>query len=288
MCPAKLKKRTRLLLVLQIRRKKVATDTAQKIVAKRVMQNFTATRSINLEKSKKLRYETPSPLQLAVLLETRLVNVQMTLLLQKLRKFIVRRLESGGNFFDLFRKKTGRDVNTHDITEVFFQCTIGGMNTSLEITCQGGHVRSEETGFFDFFGQANVMIAFALLAPIHQLLIFGDVDRFFDEIDLLKRFRFCVFQIEFVSAVGTVGEFEFDDFIDQFGCDGLSEVLLVTGLGSLFAFFLFVVFVLRFGRFDDVGGGRFGGVLRVLFEHRDFFECGFVQCCDLCNLFLKF
>jgi hypothetical protein len=57
-------------------------------------------------------------------------------------------------------------------------------------------------------------------------------------------------------------------------------MLGVTGLGSLFPFRL--VSLLVFRRFNDVGGGRFRGVGRVLFEFGDarfespvFFESGF-------------
>ena len=61
-----------------------------------------------------------------------------------------------------------------------------------------------------------------MFAPVHQLLVFGNGKRFFNEFDLLGGFRFYFSEVELMSAVGTFGEFEFDDFIDQFGSDGFS------------------------------------------------------------------
>ena len=73
------------------------------------------------------------------------------------------------------------------------------------------------------------MIALAMVAPIRQLLVFGNGKGFFDEFDLLSCFWFYFGEVELLSAVGTFGEFEFDNFIDQFGSDGFAEVLFVTG-----------------------------------------------------------
>ena len=77
-----------------------------------------------------------------------------------------------------------------------------------------------------------------------------------------------LFEVEFVSAIGTSGEFEFDDFANEFGSEGLSEVLLVSLLCSNFSFTSFFVF--WFGRFNDIGGERLGRIARVLFECGNF------------------
>ena len=121
---------------------------------------------------------------------------------------------------------------------------------------------------------------------------FGAIDhRFFDEFDLLGCFRFYFGEIEFVSAIGTVGEFEFDDCGNEFGSDGLSKVLFVSFLCSDFSLAPFFVF--WFGRFNDIGGGRFRGVAGVLlkfgnecFEFSDFFERGFEQCFEFGDAFV--
>jgi len=60
-----------------------------------------------------------------------------------------------------------------------------------------------------------------------------------------------------------VGEFEFDDLIDQLGSNGLPKVLFVTGLGSDVAF-RSSLFVFRLRRLNNVGGGG-------LKEVREFF-----------------
>ena len=143
MCPTELKKRFRLLLVLQVGREKVAADAAEEILAERIMQHLAATRGVDLEKREKFRNETPSPL---------------------LRDF-------------------GRRVG----------------------------------------------------------------------------------EVEFMSAIGALGQFELDDFVDEFRCDGLAQVLLVTLLAAGLAFLtgafaLTVTFVFAFGlggfrRLDDIDGG---------------------------------
>ncbi len=66
----------------------------------------------------------------------------------------------------------------------------------------------------------DVMVTLAVLAPVHQLLIFRDDKRLCDEFDLLRGFCFGFGEIEFVSAIGTGGEFELDDFVDEFGREG--------------------------------------------------------------------
>jgi hypothetical protein len=109
--------------------------------------------------------------------------------------------------------------------------------------------------------------AWTLFTPILQLLVFGDGDGFFDEFDVLGDLRFDVGEFEFVSAVETGSKFEWIDFVDQFGGDGVLNVLFVTGLGSLFAFRFASGLV--FGRSNDVGGGKFEGVGGVLFENGD-------------------
>jgi hypothetical protein len=83
--------------------------------------------------------------------------------------------------------------------------------------------------------------------------------------------------LPFISTVGTFGQFEFDDFVDEFGTDGGTKVLFMTGLGSLLAFLFLTVFVFRgrLGRFNDIGGRRFGGGAGILFERGVFgFELG--------------
>ena len=73
-----------------------------------------------------------------------------------------------------------------------------------------------------------------------------------------------------------MGEFELDDFIDQLGSNGFSQVLFVTRLGSDFTLDFFAVFVFAFwlGWFDNIGGRRLGrgaGVfLELGFEFGDF------------------
>ena len=44
------------------------------------------------------------------------------------------------------------------------------------------------------------MIALAVFAPIHQLLIFGNDNRFFNECDLLKGFCFTVNEVELLRS----------------------------------------------------------------------------------------
>ncbi len=96
---------------------------------------------------------------------------------------------------------------------------------------------------FQHFEKFDVAIALAVLAPVHQLLIFGNDKRLGDEFDLLNIFRFDFGQIKRVAAVGAGVKLELDDGVDEFGREGRSEILFTTGLGSFF-------FVSRFFRVD--------------------------------------
>jgi len=146
--PAKLKKRFVLFSVLQIGRIKIAADASGKIFAKRFKQNLAASRSIDFEEGETFRNETPGPLQLAVLFETRFINVKMILLFQEFFKFLVRRLERYGHFFDLFDKKAGRKINPDAIAKILLECAIRNVTPPFEIGGQGDHVGTEESGLF--------------------------------------------------------------------------------------------------------------------------------------------
>ena len=89
------------------------------------------------------------------------------------------------------------------------------MYSPFQIGSKSDHIFAEESRFFDGFGQADVVIALAVFAPIHQLLILGNEYGFFDECDLLKSFCFTVNEVELLLAVGTIGEFEFNDCLTR-------------------------------------------------------------------------
>ena len=274
-CPTKLKKRFRLLLVLQIRRKEVAADAAGKIFAERCFQNLAAARHVDLEKREELRNETPCPLQLAVLLEARFVDMKMALPFQKFRKLFIRRLECRRCFFDLLDEKPRADIDADDIAKILLERAIRNVTSAFEIRGQRDHLRPEEAGFFDFVRQGDVVITLAMPAPIHELLILRDEERFFDEFDL-RDFRRGVGEIELVSAIGALGQFELDDFVDEFRRDGFSQILLVTLLSPLFS----LDFPLRFRivgrlvlrRLDNIRRLRLRRVAGIFFEHGDAFQ----------------
>jgi len=283
MRPAKLKKRFVLFSVLQIGRVKITADTSGKIFAKRFHQNLAAPRSVDLEKRKTFRNKTPRPLQLAVLFETRFINVKMILLFQKFFKFLVRRLESDGHFFDLFHEKAGRKINPDTITKVFLERSIRNVTPTFEIGGECGHVWPEQSGFFDVVRQLAVVPTLTMFAPIHELMIFCSEKWFFDKFDLLCDFRFALHEIEFVPAIRARGEFELDDFVDQFRRKWFAKILFVAWLSTAFEFafpFIFAFGLGSLGRFDNIGGRRFGRGCGIFFEDGDtFLELGiFFQC----------
>ena len=86
-------------------------------------------------------------------------------------------------------------------------------------------------------------------------MIFGDDHGFLDEFDVLRLLGFNFVERECVSAIGTVGEFEFDDFVDPFGSDGFAEVLFMPGLGPMLRFVLLSLsFVFGGLTMSDEGG----------------------------------
>ena len=73
--------------------------------------------------------------------------------------------------------------------KVGLQCTIRQVSPPFQISGKSNHIFAEKSGFFDGFGQADIVITPAVFAPILQLLIFGNDNRFFDECNLLKGFH---------------------------------------------------------------------------------------------------
>ena len=63
---------------------------------------------------------------------------------------------------------------------------------------------------------------------------------------LLKVFCFTANKVELLLAIGTVFEFEFDDFVDEFWGEGSVSMLCVSRLCSFFSFG-FLVFFSVFG-----------------------------------------
>ena len=120
------------------------------------------------------------------------------------------------------------------------------------------------------------MIALTVFAPVLMLVVFGDEERFFDEFDLLVFFRLFASRFEFSATLGTGVEFEFDGLVELILGAGSAKILFVSFLTADFPFLATAVFI--FGRFDDVGRRRLGGVAGILFESSDF---GF----ELLNLF---
>ena len=280
--PTELKECFRLFFVLQIGREEVTADAAEKIVTERFFQNLAAARGIDLEKREELRNETPRPLQLAVLLETRFVDVNMTLSFQKFFQLFIRRLERRRCFCDLFDEKARTDIDADDVTKILLQRSVRNVASAFEISGQCDHVRSEETGFFDLGRQSDIMVTLTVFAPIHELLIFGDEKRLLDEFDLLRDFGRGVGEIEFVSTIGTSRQFEFDDFVDEFRRERLVKILFVSFLCTFFSFdFPFRFWIDRgliFGRLNNIGGRRLGGIGGIFFELRNFFVSRFQQC----------
>ena len=134
--PTELEKRFRLFFVFQISREEVAADATEKIVAECFLQDLAAARGVDLEEREKLRDETPGPLQLPVLLETRFVDVEVILPFQEFGKLFVRRPERGRGLLYLLHQEPGRDVNTDDVTEILLESAVGNVTPAFEI---GGH-----------------------------------------------------------------------------------------------------------------------------------------------------
>ena len=66
-----------------------------------------------------------------------------------------------------FHEKACRYVNAHHIVKVGLLCAIRHVALPFQIGGESGHIFAEESGFFDGFGQADVVRASAVFAPIH-------------------------------------------------------------------------------------------------------------------------
>ena len=100
----------------------------------------------------------------------------------------------------MFLDGPSRHVDADNVTEIVLERPVRNVAASFEIGGQRDHVRSEEPGFFNRLGQRDVMVTLAVLASVHQLVIFRDDKRLCDEFDLLRGFCFGFGEIEFVSG----------------------------------------------------------------------------------------
>ena len=116
-------------------------------------------------------------------------------------------------------------------------------------------------------------MALTLFAMRMEAKLLANDDVSAGELNLLK-YLWCFFRNgECAFAFRAAFEFEFDGLVGLLVVEGLALLGFVSFLCSDLASSVFVFSGL--GRFNDLGGGRFGGVLRVLFEDGDFgFELG--------------
>ena len=130
------------------------------------------------------------------------------------------------------------------------------------------------------------MHALATVADILRAAIFGDDILPIDEFDLLIDFCRCIANSECAVASGTAVEGVGDDDVELIFGEGDAGMFFVSFLGSDFSF----SFAFWFARFNNIGGGWFGGIAGVFlrggesrFELFDPVESGGELCFEFCN-----
>jgi len=109
-----------------------------------------------------------------------------------------------------------------------------------------------------------------MIAMRSETEVFNYSDVLADEFDLLIYLWFFIDNGEFLAfALGARVQCDFDGQVDLVAGERLSLMCFVSFLCSDFALAFSFAFPLL-GRFNDIGGGRFGGVTGVLFEFSDF------------------
>ena len=273
MRPAELQRHIGQTIEFSVRTPEIARDDAIEILAEQFFQHDAPSRRIDVKHREAQGSQQPYPTFGTVLLAAGLVDVQVFFVRQLVDQFLIRYFQRIACFVDLFGKKSPRNGNPKSITEKVFQCRIRHVTPTFEISGQRDELGTEKSGFFDFRRQVGGVKALAMFAPIPGLAIFRNEKWFVDEFDLLMFFWRLVGDREFTAASRTDVELEWDGGVDLRFVEGCAKMLFVSLLCSAFSFLSAACFL--FGRRDDVGGRRFGGVGRIFPERGDFgFESG--------------
>ncbi len=150
------------------------------------------------------------------------------------------------------------------------------MTGPLQIADQDRQTRADQAGAADVFGDRSRMSLLAIQANTLEGAMLSDPDRLDHEVHLLQYAPRLFSVFEFAAAIGAAGIIVVEIPIDFGRLERGTLVPRMAGLSTAFAFgglavlFVFLVVLVLAAGINDVAGGRFGRVLRVLFGSGQF------------------
>ena len=188
MSPAKLKWTRGHFRKLLVRTEKIARNDSGKVSSKQFGQDLASPGWIDFEHRKIRCQSNPYPTFFSVFLAARLVQMNMSLFLNRVRQFVIGQFHRITDFANDLRKISGRNINMEHRGNKTSKSRKRQMTTTFHPCGQRLHFWTEQAGN-RFFRQWRIMICSTMVAPVTFLAIFGNTKRFFDEFNLLMDFR---------------------------------------------------------------------------------------------------
>lgn len=161
--------------------------------------------------------------------------------------------------------------HSHHVAEVFADFAAGDRARAIEPADQGGQPRADQASFAEFFGKLHAVRLAAIGAVLDQGTMLCDRHRCHRQFDLLKDSGRLVGVLQPTAAAGTTIKPPVPRLVDLVFAECFPLVSRMPPAEAPFLRFLgrpgFFCF---FGRFDDISGGRFGGVGRTFARCRQF------------------
>ena len=208
--------------------------------------------------------KAPGPKAGAIFLVTRFVDVQGGLLRQQVDQLQVGLLEDLGRFLNQFGQIPSRNLQTEHIGEKVRDAGVGSMHLAFEITDQAGQARSAHPPGEHRGGKRGVVNFLTGRTPIGGGDVLRDDKGLVEQFDLLKDFLMAWDELQVMASIHRAALERMSlAVINLFRGEGRSLVPGMTSLRSDFAALFPVGFPA--GCLDNVTGGRFGGIARILF-----------------------
>jgi len=172
-----------------------------------------------------------------------------------------------------FTQLRAADLDLQHIVKVLPNRRERAMADAFQVSNQRREPGPDQSRLSDVLVDRREVHFLAMLTPTTQPTMFAHDDRAGGYLDLLDDPRIFMAQRDFAAAIGTALVVVVEKVIDFGFLERLSFMTWVSRLTTAFAFaFILLARGLLFGRFDDIAGGRFGRIARILFG---FSQCGF-------------
>ena len=246
--------------VLAIGAEVIAAEHAVEFRAQDFEQNVGTARRRNLEEREEWGAEAPGPEGFAVVFVTGFVDVELRLCGQQLEQQLVGDLEAVGDLGAELGQLPATDGQSDHVAQELADGRERAVAAAFEKGDQGGQTRPDQAGAANGLVDGGIMRFAAAAAPAGHAAMFRDLGGFDDDFDLLDNVRRLGAGFDRPATVGATGPAVLEAFVDLVDFEGRPLVAWMSGLPAPFAFAL----ALGTRRFDDVAGGRLGGIARVL------------------------